>query len=781
MILPARAEIVAFWGPQYVAFYNEAYASTIGFKHPRALGRPAVENWSELWSDLEPLLRKVRESGETVSAKDRPFYIERHGIGETVYFDISYSPVRGGDDGDVEGVLCIVAETTTRVLAQQQMATERERLAQLFQQAPSFMALLEGPKHVFALVNPAYQRLIGDRDIVGRSVEEALPEVVGQGFVSLLDKVYSTGEPFRGDAVELSLRRATGHEPETRFLDFVYQPIKSASGQVSAIFVEGVDVTEARRATRELRESEERFRSFAQAMPNHFWTATPAGALDWFNEPVYAYGGANPGELSGDRWVEMVHPEDLPLAQTRWANSLSTGEVYETQFRLRRHDAAYRWHIARAVAMRDLEGRISRWVGTNTDIQDQKDVAAALADVNATLEARVAERTRQLVETEEALRQAQKMEAVGQLTGGIAHDFNNLLQAISGALDRVRKRIAQGRLDDVERFLKAAEDGADRAAALTHRLLAFSRRQTLDPRPLDANTLVASMEDLIRRTMGPQIEVQVIHAGGLWTTRVDPSQLENALLNLCINARDAMPEGGRLVIETVNRWLDDRGAMSHELPAGQYVCLTVSDTGVGMPPDVIERAFDPFFTTKPLGQGTGLGLSMIYGFVRQSGGQVRIYSEPGQGATLTLYLPRYFGPADVQDAAPESRMERGSGETVLVVDDEANVRMLVAEVLGENEYQTLEAADGRLALEILDSEQRIDLLITDVGLPHGMNGRQLADAARAQRPGLKVLFITGYAENAVVGNGHLDPGMAVLVKPFAMSALSAKIRDMLEN
>jgi signal transduction histidine kinase/CheY-like chemotaxis protein len=387
----------------------------------------------------------------------------------------------------------------------------------------------------------------------------------------------------------------------------------------------------------------------------------------------------------------------------------------------------------------------------------------------------------QRAQSEEALNHAQRLESVGQLTGGIAHDFNNLLQGITGALDRVQHRISQGRHNDVDRFLKAAVESANRAAALTHRLLAFSRRQTLDPKPTDANRLIGGMEELVRRTVGPNVRVEVVGAGGLWPVRVDPSQLENSLLNLCINARDAMPEGGTLTIETANKWLDERAARDRELPPGQYVSLCVTDTGIGMPPEVIARAFDPFFTTKPLGQGTGLGLSMIYGFVRQSGGQVRIYSEEGQGTTMCLYFPRHMGVVEEDVPQGVEMMERGFGETVLVVDDEATVRMLIAEVLSESYYNIVEAGDGPSALKVLESNRRIDLMITDVGLPGGMNGRQVADAARVLRKDLKVLFITGYAENAAVGNGHLDAGMEILAKPFAMSTLANKVREMIER
>ena len=412
----------------------------------------------------------------------------------------------------------------------------------------------------------------------------------------------------------------------------------------------------------------------------------------------------------------------------------------------------------------------------------------ALRELNATLGERVAERTRQLeVEMEErqkaeaALAQAQKMDAIGQLTGGIAHDFNNLLTGISGSLEFLDARISQGRLNELGRYVTAAQGAAKRAAALTHRLLAFARRQTLDPKPTNINRLILDMEEMIRRTMGPAIEIEVVGAAGLWTTLVDPNQLESALLNLCINARDAMPDGGRLTIETANKWLDGRTGRERGLAPGQYLSLCVTDTGTGMAPEVIERAFEPFYTTKPIGQGTGLGLSMVYGFARQSGGQIRIYSEVGQGTTVCLYLPRYHGKADDLGVSAElayvSPSRGEAGETVLVVDDEPTVRMLVVEVLEDLGYSTLEAADGPGGLQILNSSARLDLLITDVGLPGGMNGRQLADAGRALRPGLKVLFITGYAENAVVGNGHLEPGMQVMTKPFEIDVLASRIRE----
>jgi PAS domain S-box-containing protein len=401
---------------------------------------------------------------------------------------------------------------------------------------------------------------------------------------------------------------------------------------------------------------------------------------------------------------------------------------------------------------------------------------------NETLERRVAERTTELIEVHEALRQAQKMEAVGQLTGGIAHDFNNLLAGIMGSLELIEQRIGQQRTVGIDRFIKGALTSAQRAAALTQRLLAFARRQTLDPKPTDVNRLVLSMEELIRRTVGPSISVNVVERPDLWAASLDAAQLESALLNLAINARDAMPHGGRITIETHNRTLDRRVARAHDLPAGQYLVISVTDNGTGIPKHLINRIFDPFFTTKPLGQGTGLGLSMIHGFVRQSGGQVRVYSEVDVGTTVSLYLPRYEGEVTPEGLVEEQAIAtQGTGQTVLVIDDEETVRMLIVEVLEDAGYNVLQAADGPAGLRILESGVQVDLLLTDVGLPGGMNGRQVADAARVRRPELKVLFITGFAENAAVGNGYLEPDMEVLTKPFVMAQLAGKVSEMIEG
>ena len=352
-----------------------------------------------------------------------------------------------------------------------------------------------------------------------------------------------------------------------------------------------------------------------------------------------------------------------------------------------------------------------------------------------------------------------------------------------GSLDLLQVRVAQGRFERVDRYVEAAQTAAQRAAALTHRLLAFSRRQTLDPKPADINGLVAGMFDLLARTVGPEIKLHTAGADDLWTVLVDVSQLENALLNLCINARDAMPDGGRIDIEMRNAKLSEQTAGERDLPPGDYVALSVSDDGTGMPPEVAARIFEPFFTTKPLGSGTGLGLSMIYGFARQSGGNVRVHTRPGLGTTMRILLPRHYGEAaqEVERGALSEAPRSVDGESILLVDDEQAVRSLAAEVLEELGYRITMAADGNEGLERLRSKARFDVLITDVGLPGGLNGRQVADAARVMRPDIKVLFITGYAENAVLNHGHLAPGMQVLTKPFAMEALASRVKQLIEQ
>jgi PAS domain S-box-containing protein len=690
-------------------------------------------------------------------------------------------------------------DVTEQRAAREALAASEERFRALFEALDDGFCIIEftdGPHgplsdYVHVEANSGYERQSGIPDIVGRTLRELEPED-SEGWVELYRSVLETGKPIRferyfqaaGRHIEVSASRV---EPASR-------------RQVSVLFR---DIEARRLAEEALRTSE----ALARENIERVQLALAAGAIigTWFwdvgqdrftvDEGFAKAFGIDPAlgrsGLSLEQVTEGVHPDDRAGLTAAIGDVIARGGAYAHQYRVRRADGRYYWIEANGHVDRAEDGSWIHFPGVVLDIEQRRMIeeerdraAAALRALNETLEQRVAERTAELMKAEEQLRQAQKMEAVGQLTGGLAHDFNNLLAGISGALEMAGTRLNQGRLADIDKYLVAAQGASRRAAALTHRLLAFSRRQTLDPRPISVNSLVSGMADLIQRTVGPAIRVETVGAGGLWPTLVDPSQLENALLNLCINARDAMPEGGRITIETANKWLDAEGARTHDIPPGQYLSLCVTDTGSGMSPDVIAKAFDPFFTTKPIGQGTGLGLSMIYGFAKQSGGQVRIYSELGQGTTVCIYLPRYYGEEAGEEPAIEhaaSRPHTEGGETVLVVDDEPSVRMLITDILGDRGYTVIEAGDSVSGLKILQSSARIDLLVSDVGLPGGMNGRQMADAGRERRPELKVLFITGYAENSVIGNGHLEPGMQVLTKPFVVEALAARVRDLMEG
>ncbi|GAB7532922.1 PAS domain-containing sensor histidine kinase [Pseudomonas sp. 3A(2025)] len=440
------------------------------------------------------------------------------------------------------------------------------------------------------------------------------------------------------------------------------------------------------------------------------------------------------------------------------------------------------WLSLKAPLLND-SGEVIGLIGSSVDVTDRKKAERALQELNLTLEDRVAAAIAEREVAEAALRQSQKMEAVGQLTGGIAHDFNNLLAGISGCHELMNTRLEQGRPGDVKRYLATAQGATRRAAALTHRLLAFSRRQTLASVPTDVNALVSGMQELVNRSVGPSIDVEIHLAPELWTALIDPAQLESALLNLCINSRDAMPEGGKICIDTLNTRVTQDTGLDHTVAHGNYLVVSVTDSGLGMSADTAARAFEPFFTTKPVGAGTGLGLSMVYGFARQSGGDVQIHSTEGRGTRIDVYLPRHLHDSVEPCLQPPvaDSSQAVSGQTVLLVDDEPSIRMLVSDVLTQLGYSVLEAADSKTGLHILQSDVRIDVLISDVGLPGGLNGRQMADRGRRGRPGLPVLFITGYAEANVLDHDYQEPCTAVLTKPFALEALVAQVGALLKG
>jgi PAS domain S-box-containing protein len=611
---------------------------------------------------------------------------------------------------------------------------------------PMFIAW--GPELTF-LYNDAYTDVLGNKHpaALGKPFRQVWAEIWAD-LEPLVERALS-GEATWSENLPLTMERK-GYREETWYT-FSYSPLRDDQERIAGMFCSCVETTAQVLAER--RSTAERERLFDMSR-DLFGVATFDGSLLSINPSWSRLLGRPQEELLEKPFSDIIHPDDLGTTADVVATLRGGEPVHQFQVRLLKANGepvCFAWSAV-------PEGRDSGIFYTvGRDITEE-------------------------LHREEMLRQSQKMEAVGQLTGGIAHDFNNLLAGIAGSLELISMRMAQGRTAEVEKYVIAAQGAANRAAALTHRLLAFSRRQTLAPKPTDVKQLVSGMEELIGRTIGPQIELDTVNAVGLWPSLIDPSQLENAVLNLCINARDAMPDGGKITIETANRWFDQRMAKERGVEPGQYISLCVSDTGTGMAADVRAKAFDPFFTTKPIGVGTGLGLSMIYGFARQSGGAVSIYSEPGAGSMVCIYLPRYLGESEEEsEPASAATAPRGEGETVLVVDDEPTVRMLVSEVLSDLGYTAIEAEDGMVGLKVLNSTVRIDLLVTDVGLPGGLNGRQLADAARSLRPGLKVLFITGYAENAVLSHGHLDPGMHVMTKPFAMDALASRIRELIES
>jgi PAS domain S-box-containing protein len=636
--------------------------------------------------------------------------------------------------------------------------------------------------------------------------------------------------------------------------------------------------------------SEARFRILSESMPGIVYMADPKGRNIYVNPQYCDYTGLPEEALLGAGWEASLHPDDLPPARQRWTDALAGGYTYEVENRLRRHDGAYRWFLDRAVPLTDEQGDITAWIGNSTDIDARKTAEAAMADANAVLEQRVAERSAALDrifrlstdiltvsgfdgrfiavspaweritgftvaqamsdeyldyihpddlestraafdllrngesvsienrhkkadgtwcrlswravpqpaqaliygvarditaerEREEQLRQSQKMEVVGQLTGGVAHDFNNLLTVIMGSLELLSRGLA-GAEPRLQRRVEAATDAAQRAAALTHRLLAFSRRSPLAPKPLDVNRLLAGMSDMLHRTLGETVAIEIVSGAGLWYAMADTNQLENAILNLAVNARDAMPGGGHLSIETQNTYLDEAYTNAHvDVTPGQYVMISVTDTGMGMTPDIVARVFEPFFTTKPVGQGTGLGLAQVYGFIKQSGGHASIYSEPGEGTTVRLYLPRGRVVPDSEPLPPTMSPRRAlaAGQHILLVEDEPGVRRFSAEILSEAGYRVTTAAAADEALHVLDQHPDIQMLFTDVVLTGSMNGRELAEAVCAKHPDIIVLYTTGYARNAIIHHGRLDEGVNFLGKPFTATALADKVATLFDT
>jgi PAS domain S-box-containing protein len=780
LIFASGKPMFVVWGPSRALLYNDAYVPLLGSKHPSALGQPYFSVWPNAQNELSPLFDRLFGS-MVVDLDDISITFDRDEGTPDAHFALSYTPIRGHGN-QVLGLLCIHSETTDSPPGKVLEPRDHKRLAQMFDQAPSFIAVLSGAEHRIELANAGFLKLVGDRNVVGKSIDEVLPDRDAPEFQALLDHAFITGERVVRAEVRIAPEEPAGAGAAESFVDFVFQPITDGIGNITGIFVHGSDVTDRVHDEAVLR----------------------------IRESHLHEENADLGRLVTERSAQLQAKEALIQAVYEHSSEyhLVVAEIRGGQFRLEEmNPAALRMYkatrdrvIGRTIdeCLRPEEAavvnaRLTACLEANAPQQYEfiydgniiEGIASPLPPVRG-LGRQIALSARDVTERrnlEEQLRQSQKMEAVGQLTGGLAHDFNNLLSGISGSLELLKIRKDQGRLDEIDRYIDAAQGASQRAAALTHRLLAFARHQTLDAKSIDLNRLAAGIDDLIRRTVGPMIHVAIIEAGDLWKALVDPNQLENALLNLCINARDAMPSGGNLVIATDTHRFDERTAAEYDLPAGQYLSLSVSDTGTGMTPEVMARAFEPFFTTKPMGAGTGLGLSMIYGFARQSGGRAHIDSMVGRGTTVWLYLPRHLGNDDATLPSPDASTPRRAthGETVLVVDDEPTVRMLVSEVLIDLGYGAIEAKDGVEALEILRSDRRIDLLVTDIGLPGGIDGRQLGAAARSCRPGLRILFITGYPHMLRGVPDSVDEGVQALSKPFAVQELALRISALMRN
>ncbi|HEY0130510.1 MAG TPA: PAS domain S-box protein, partial [Allosphingosinicella sp.] len=770
------------WGPDLRFLYNDAYVEILGDKHPFALGFAFEDIWADVWEQIRPILERAL-AGEGSFYENLPLTMTRRGFSEEAWFTFSYTPLRD-EAGAVGGMLCTVVETTATVLAERERLNETERLRQLFHNAPGFMAVVRGPDHVFEMANASYQKLVGRRDLIGKTVREAVPEVEGQGLFELLDKVYRSGEPFSGRSVSVRLQRRPDGPREERLLDFIFQPIFDAQGAVSGIFADGYDVTERIVAETALRESEERFRLIADSAPVPMWVTKLDRKRSFVNRAYVEFLGISYDEAVDFDWRTVIHPDDSARVV---AESMAGEASLETFELVARYHSGGEWRWVRSVSQPRWgpQGEHCGFIGVAHDITELKRAEAALREVNETLERRVSERTADLsaaldrlqaevgerLKAEEALRQAQKMEAVGQLTGGIAHDFNNLLTPIMGGLEMIASRVEDARL---KRIAETALESTRRGAKLTGQLLAFSRIQRISMAPLAVNAVIDGMQRLLRHTIGGEVRIETRLHPGAGHGICDANQLENAILNLAINARDAMPDGGTLTICTERVRLDE--APDH--PAGEFVRITVADTGFGMPPDVLARATEPFYSTKPLGKGTGLGLAQVYGIAQQAGGTLRIESEEGKGTSVHILLPAAAVPAEAEaelsGRSSPSPQGAAAGTSLLVVDDDSDVRGFLAESLEGLGCTVVSAASGTEGLRAM-REWRPDLVLMDYAMP-GMNGADAARAARELHPGLPIVFVTGYAESEQL-EAALGCDVPVLRKPFTLDQLAAAVEE----
>jgi len=804
IVIHSPMPMLLLWGPQLTQIYNNGFAVLAGNKHPHAFGQPAHQIWPELRDFTDPIYSAVLQ-GQVRTYSERRFTLQRDGKDSDFWLDLTYSPIRD-ESAQVAGILVTTIETNERRRIALELKQRSEESLKAQKQTEERLQLALAATDAVGTWDwdIGQDRFIADAHFAqSHGVDPAMASELP--ISEYLQGVHPEDRALIARSIKHCITHGTEYAEEYRLLQ--------ADGKVRWVFARGrcykdhhgrpmrflgaaLDLTERKHTAQALRQSQTELQLIINAMPilisyvdhEERFRLNNAAYLDWY--------GLTPQELYGRTIREVIGEEAYFLRAPYIAEALA-GRPCSFSLYTPHRDGSQRHALMNYLPRHGADGAVNGFYIFVIDETERKKTEEALRNLNETLEERVSARTEQLAQAnqrlqnemfereraEDALRHAQKMEAVGQLTGGIAHDFNNMLTGIIGSLDLMQRYIASGRADEIGRFTDAAVSSANRAAALTHRLLAFSRRQSLDRKTLDVNELIHSLEDLIRRTKGDPIELRLRLADNVWPVSTDVSQLENALLNLVINARDAMPDGGELLIETANVYLDGNDITTLEpVKAGDYLMLAVSDNGTGMTPSVRSKAFDPFFTTKPIGQGTGLGLSMIYGFAQQSGGHVSLDSLPGQGTCVRLYLPRLYA-LEPERPVIETVTETpavATGETVVVVEDDPAVRMLVMDLLKELGYRAHEAEDAKGALPLLESDLRVDLLVTDVGLP-GMNGRQMAEIARQHRPGLKVLFMTGYAQKAAERQGFLEDGMDMVAKPFSIEQLAGKIRTMLSQ
>ena len=875
--LQAATPMAVFWGPNLAILYNDAWGALVGGKHPGALGRPAREVFPEAWPELGPMFARVLSGDGAVEVQDQRLVLDRNGTPEEVSFTYSLNPVLG-EDGRVAGVFNVAQETTGRVRAAASLTESEERFRSFAENSANVLWIADPEGNRLEYLSPAYERIWGDRrepvmDDLGRWAALVHPEDRERAYAAM-------PRLLAGETCTVEYRIVRPDDGEVRHVRDTGFPIRDEGGRLRRIGGIAQDVTAEHAREEALRASEEQFRVLAQAMPSHVWAARPDGGLYWFNDRVYAYSGARPGALDGSDWLEVVHPDDRQGVRQAWREALGTGAGYETEFRIRRADGAYRWFLTRGQPVRGADGTVTRWVGTCTDIDDRKRHVADLVRFNEALEQRIAERTAEhdrvwrnsrdllvvvgvdgvlravnpawkailghepaevvgcsflefiwpedrvvtrtaltyaaaaedltafenryahrdgtlrwiswhtaaegdvvfaygrdvtaekekaaaLAEAEEALRQSQKLEAIGQLTGGVAHDFNNLLTIIRSSVDFLRRPdLPEARKS---RYLDAVSDTVARAAKLTGQLLSFARRQALKAEAFDLVECLRGLAEMLDTVTGARIRVVADLPDAACFVRADRSQFETALVNMAVNARDAMDGEGTLTLRLACGG-PKPAIRGHAAAPGPFAAVSLTDTGSGIPPEVIGRIFEPFFTTKEIGKGTGLGLSQVFGFAKQSGGDVDVTSAPGRGTTLTLYMPEVE--PEPREEEPADRMEAaagGAGQRVLVVEDNVEVGRFATQILEDLGYETIWAANAGEAVAHLGSDGAgFDAVFSDVVMP-GMNGVELGRDIRRRYPGLPVVLTSGYSHVLAQEGSH---GFELLQKPYSAEQLS---------